>query len=276
VRLATFRADGDHSHVGLVRPDDAIEELEAATMIEWLGGVGRRGTGRIHSLQDVRLGPPIPEPPSVRDFYAYEGHVRAGFERRGIDAIPQAWYDAPVFYFSNPASVCGPEQPVRRPEGCEMLDFELEIAAAIDASGEVAGFMLMNDWSARDIQRREMTVGLGPSKAKDFATSLGPFLVTPDELPFDGERLAIDATVSVNGAVVARCSAQPMHFGWAELVAHAARGTRLRPGDILGSGTLTGGSLLDLGGLDGRWIEPGDDVVLAAPGLGELWTPVVG
>jgi fumarylacetoacetate (FAA) hydrolase len=155
-----------------------------------------------------------------------------------------------------------------------MLDFELEIAAVVGAGEQIAGFALLNDWSARDIQRRELIVGLGPAKSKDFATSLGPWLVTPDELPFDGGRLELEATVAVNGRVVARAEAKPMHFSWPELVAQAARNTRLRPGDVLGSGTLTGGSLLDIGTLDGRWIEPGDDVVLAAPGLGELRTPV--
>jgi fumarylacetoacetate (FAA) hydrolase len=121
-----------------------------------------------------------------------------------------------------------------------------------------------------------MTVGLGPAKGKDFATSVGPWLVTPDELPFDGERLELEATVSVNGRIATRASAKPMRFSWPELVAQAARDTRLRAGDVLGSGTMTGGSLLDIGTLDGRWIEPGDEVVLAAPGLGQLRTPVRG
>jgi fumarylacetoacetate (FAA) hydrolase len=156
-----------------------------------------------------------------------------------------------------------------------MLDFELEIAAVIGAGEAIAGFTLLNDWSARDIQRREMTVGLGPAKGKDFATSIGPWLATPDELAFDGSRLDVVATVAVNGREVARCEARPMHFSWPELVEYAARETRLRPGDVLGSGTLTGGCLLELGPIEGRWIEPGDEVVLSAPGLGELHTPVV-
>jgi fumarylacetoacetate (FAA) hydrolase len=212
----------------------------------------------------------------VRDFYAYEGHVQAGFRRRGASEIPEAWYEAPVFYFSNPAAVVGPGQAVRRPLSSQMLDFELEIAAVIGVDQEIAGFTLLNDWSARDIQRREMAVGLGPAKSKDFATSLGPWLVSPDELSFDGERLDLEATVTVNGGVVARASTRPMHFSWPQLVTQAAQNTRLRPGDVLGSGTLSGGSLLDIETLDGRWIEPGDEVVLSAPVLGELRTPVVG
>src|SRR5438067_5325956 len=262
--------------VGSLRSDGAIEELEAGDMLDWLAGTGRRAAEPRHRLADVRLLAPVPSPPSVRDFYAYEGHVRAGFQRRGAAEIPDAWYEAPVFYFSNPAAVFGPGEAVRRPPSCQMLDFELEIAAVIGLDEQIAGFALLNDWSARDIQRREMTVGLGPAKGKDFATSLGPWLVTPDELQFDRERLDLEASVAVNGQLVARVSAKPMHFSWPELVMQAARNTRLRAGDVLGSGTPTGGSLLDIGTLDGRWIEPGDEVVLAAPVLGELRTPVVG
>ncbi len=249
-----------------------IAVLEAGSMIEWLTGSGRKRAGRELSLEQAQLQAPVPEPPSIRDFYAYEGHVATGFRLRGAE-IPEAWYEAPAFYFTNPAAVYGPEQPVQRPQGCEMLDFELEIAAVIGSDG-LAGFTLMNDWSARDLQRREMTVGLGPAKGKDFATSLGPWLVTPDELAFDGGRLALEASVSVNGREVARSQAQLMHFSWPELLARAAAGTRLRPGDVLGSGTLTGGCLLELGPIEGRWLEPGDEVVLQAPGLGELRTPV--
>jgi fumarylacetoacetate (FAA) hydrolase len=272
LRLLTFAA-GAGDLVGELLEDGTIAELEASDMIEWLAGSGRTRTSRTHRLDDVTLRAPVPVPPAIRDFYAYEGHVRAGFARRGHDSIPDAWYEAPVFYFSNPASVRGPGEEVRRPDGCEQLDFELEIAAIIGGAGEIAGFALLNDWSARDIQRREMTVGLGPAKGKDFATSLGPFLVTPDELPFDGQRLSLEATVSVNGSVLSRCAAAEMHYSWPELVAHAARETRLRPGDVLGSGTLNGGCMLELGG---SWIEPGDEVVLSAPGLGELRTPVAG
>jgi fumarylacetoacetate (FAA) hydrolase len=277
VKLVTFSPTAaSDERVGSLSADGVIEELEAASVIAWLSGDGRGPTGATRGVDEVTLRAPVPAPPAIRDFYAYEGHVRAGFAGRGHDSIPDAWYSAPAFYFSNPASVCGPGEPVRRPDGSQMLDFELEIAAVIGSDGGIAGFTLMNDWSARDIQRREMTVGLGPAKGKDFATSLGPWLVTPDELPFDGQRLSLEATVSVNGAAVAHCAAEPMYFGWPELVAQAARGTRLRPGDVLGSGTLTGGCLLELGPLDGRWIEPGDEVVLAASGLGELRTPVVG
>jgi fumarylacetoacetate (FAA) hydrolase len=273
VKLVSYRGGGGGEHVGELRDGDRVAELEAASMVDWLAGAGHEPAGPEHALAELRLLAPIPRPPSVRDFYAYEEHVRTGSKLRGAEIAP-AWYEAPTFYFSNPAAIFGPGEPVRRPAGSRRLDFELEIAVALGAEGSIAGFMLMNDWSARDLQAKEMTVGLGPAKGKDFATSLGPWLVTPDELPYDGERLDLEASVTVNDRVVTRTPSQPMQFSWPELVAHAARNTVLHPGDVLGSGTLNRGCLLELGPIDGRWIEPGDVVTLSAPGLGELRTPV--
>jgi fumarylacetoacetate (FAA) hydrolase len=267
---------------GPVRVGELVGErlriLGAASMREWLAGEGRRPTGDELDPRELELLAPVPDPPSVRDFYAFERHVAAGWRRRGRE-IPEYWYEAPAFYFSNPASILGPGEPVRRPQASRMLDFELEIAAVTGAGGELAGFTLMNDWSARDIQAREVTVGLGPHKAKDFGTSIGPWLVTPDELPYRDGRLELEAVALVNGREVSRASASEQQFAWPEILAAAARGTRLRPGDLLGSGTLAGGCLLELGPLpadreDGRWIEPGDVVALEADGLGRLETPV--
>ena len=277
MRLGTFRDDEGTVFAGRLEGKD-VHRLAAPSMLDWLAGEGLERSGEAHGLAELTPLAPVPEPPSVRDFYAFEGHVAAGWRRRGED-IPEYWYEAPAFYFSNPASIVGPGEAVRRPAACEMLDFELEIAAVIGSGGEIAGFTLMNDWSARDVQARELTVGLGPHKAKDFATSLGPYLVTPDELPYEDGRLHIEARVSVNGREVTRSDASAQHFGWPEIVAQAARDTRLRPGDVLGSGTLAGGCLLelgpqDLGGGGERWIEPGDVVALHAEGLGTLETPV--
>ena len=273
MKLVSYRAGAGGEHVGELRDGGRVVELEAASMVDWLAGAGHGAAGPEHALADLRLLAPIPRPPSVRDFFAYEEHVRAGFKLRGAEIAP-AWYEAPTFYFSNPAAIFGTGEAVRRPAGSRRLDFELEIAVALGADRAIAGFMLMNDWSARDLQAMEMTVGLGPAKGKDFATSLGPWLVTADELPYDGERLELEASVTVNDRVVTRTSSRPMQFSWPELVAHAARDTVLHPGDVLGSGTLNRGCLLELGPIDGRWIEPGDVVALSAPGLGELRTPV--
>jgi len=269
MRLVTFRHPSEGLRVGRL-DDEIISVLEATNMIDWLRGEGHGEVGLRVPLTDAELLAPVPRPPSVRDFFAFEGHVEAGWRRRGGE-IPPAWYEAPVFYFSNPASIRGPGAAIARPQGTRMLDFELEVAAVIGAGGEVAGFTLMNDWSARDIQAREMTVGLGPAKGKDFATSLGPWLVTPDELPIVDGRLDVEATVTLNGEELSRTSAAEQHWPWHELVGHAARGTDLEAGDVLGSGTLNRGCLLELGPLVGeRWLEPGDEVVIAADGLGEL------
>jgi len=274
MRLVTFRDPEGRERVGRV-DGDGIAVLAAPSMLAWLGGDGAEETGENLDLASVELLAPVPQPPSVRDFYAFEGHVAAGWRRRG-GQIPPAWYEAPAFYFSNPASVAGPGEPVSRPPSTGMLDFELEIAAVIGADGEIAGFTLMNDWSARDVQREEMTVGLGPAKGKDFATSLGPWLASAGELPYEDGRLHLEATASVNGAELTRTNAAEQHFSWPELAAHAARDTRLRAGDVLGSGTLNRGCLLELGPLeDERFLEPGDTVTIAAEGLGELTTPIV-
>ena len=274
MKLVTFRHRSGAVGVGELR-GDAVAALAAPSMLAWLAGDGREPAGAEHPLAEVQLLAPVPVPPSVRDFFSFEGHVAAGWRLRGRE-IPPAWYEAPVFYFSNPAAIYGPGEPIRRPQASRMLDFELELAAVIGARDEIAGFTLMNDWSARDVQRGEMTVGLGPAKGKDFATSLGPWLVTPDELPYEDGRLLVEATVTVNGRNLTRANAAEQHWSWPELVEHAARDTRLQPGDVLGSGTLTGGCLLELGPLDGeRYLEPGDTVVLEADGLGRLETPVI-
>jgi fumarylacetoacetate (FAA) hydrolase len=277
MRLVTFRDPHGSTRVGRL-DGERVTELAAPAMLDWLRGDGHEPAGRDHALDDVALLAPIPVPPSVRDFFAYEGHVATGWRLRGGE-IPEAWYEAPAFYFSNPASIHGPGQPVRRPAGCQWLDFELEVGAVIGEDGEIAAFTLLNDWSARDIQRREMTVGLGPAKGKDFATSIGPWLVTPDELPMEGGRLRLEATATVNGEELTRCDAGAMHWSWPQLVAQAAKETHLVPGDVLGSGTMHRGCLLELNadgdGDEPRWLQPGDDVTLAAPGLGSLRAPIV-
>lgn len=285
MRVGTFAAPTGAPFVGELE-DGLVYRLEAADMVAWLRGEGRQRCGETTELAALTTRAPVPEPPSIRDFYAFERHVAAGARLRGREIAPQ-WYEAPAFYFSNPASVLGPGEALARPPATRMLDFELEVAAVVGvAPGEsdlaIAGFTLMNDWSARDVQAGEMAVGLGPAKAKDFGTALGPLIVTTDELPYDDGRLRLRARVEVNGVEVTAADAGEQHFGWPEILAHAARDTRLRAGDVLGSGTLAGGCLLELGPLDaqdrpeGRWIEPGDVVALEAEGLGRLETPVGG
>jgi fumarylacetoacetate (FAA) hydrolase len=233
------------------------------------------------------FGPPILSPPSLRDFYAFEQHVRTMWERRG-GTVPEAWYRLPIFYFGNVSEVRGPGDPVWRPGASEELDYELEVAALIDtpvhdldaATGEqaIGGYLIFNDWSARDLQREETSVRLGPAKGKDFASSIGPWLVTPDELDDARDRkgYALSMSASVNGAELSRGSWADAQFSFAEMVARASADTRLRPGDLLGSGTVGTGCLLEIKDQQlGRWLEPGDEVTLRVDRLGALTNPVV-
>jgi fumarylacetoacetate (FAA) hydrolase len=225
----------------------------------------------------------LPPVASLRDFYAFEQHVKTCRRHRGLEMIPQ-WYEVPVFYFSNPVCVIGDGDSVWAPAGCRELDYELELAVVIgrpsinlrpddSAMASVAGLTIMNDWSARDIQRVEMAVGLGPSKSKDFATSLGPEMVTTDEFSglYREGRFHLDMTAAVNGKVYSRGNSGTMYWTWPQILAHASRDTLLRPGDVIGSGTVGTGCILELTpDAVGGWLKPGDEVELTIEGIGTL------
>lgn len=242
----------------------------------------------IADAADLDFGPPILQPSSLRDFYAFERHVGTMWKRRDMP-IPEAWYRVPVFYFSNVSEIRGPGDPVWAPRASHELDYELEIAALIDTPitdlpaerGEeaIGGYMLMNDWSARDLQREETTVRLGPAKGKDFATTLGPWLVTPDELADarSGKGYDMVATASVNGRQLSRGNWADIHFSFGEMVARASADARLVPGDVIGSGTVGTGCLLEIRDESGfgRYLQPGDEVTLEVDRLGRLSAPVV-
>ncbi len=238
---------------------------------------------------DLVFGPPILRPPSLRDFYAFEQHVATMWTRRGGE-VPEAWYRLPIFYFSNTSEIRGPDEPVWAPAGSSELDYELEVAAlidtpALDLSAErgeeaIGGYTILSDWSARDLQRDETTVRLGPAKGKDFASSIGPWLVTPDEVMAgrgpDAKGPDLAMTAAVNGTETSRGTWAAAHFSFGQMVARASADVRLRPGDLLGSGTVGGGSLLEVRETTlGRYLEPGDEVVLRIDRLGALRTPVV-
>jgi fumarylacetoacetate (FAA) hydrolase len=242
------------------------------------------------ALAEVRLLAPVGRPPSVRDFYAFEAHVATARRGRGLEVDPD-WYELPVFYFSNPASIVGPDAVVAAPPGCERLDYELEVAAVVgrevadlaaaDWRDVVAGFTVLNDWSARDLQAREMRQMLGPAKGKDFATSLGPYLVTPDELPgVETGRPEAVMVARVDGVERSRGRLADIHHGWGTLLAQAARGTRLVPGDVIGSGTVGTGCILELALTHGPeaepWLAPGQVVELDVEGLGVLRNTIGG
>jgi fumarylacetoacetate (FAA) hydrolase len=265
MKLCTFRpveAAAGTAWPGLVRAGRVVR-LDAPSLRDYLAAPGPAPAGPDYPLDAVRLLAPIPDPPSVRDFFAFEQHVATARAWQGRP-VPPEWYEIPVFYFTNPAAVTGPDEDIPYPSGTQQLDYELEVAAVIGAAGRIAGFTVMNDWSARDLQAREMRVGLGPAKGKDFATSLGPLLVTPDE--FDGSDAVM--TARVNGEERSRGQLSDLHHSWDDIVAQAARNTSLRPGDVLGSGTVGSGCILEHG--DGRWLRPGDLVELTVDGIGTL------
>jgi fumarylacetoacetate (FAA) hydrolase len=264
--------------------DDHLSRgLRVEALADLLGGEAEEPV----EAADIVFGPPILRPPSLRDFYAFERHVRTMWERRGGE-VPEAWYRIPVFYFSNVSEMRGPGDPVWCPAASRELDYELEVAALIDApvrdldaaTGRkaIGGYMVMNDWSARDLQREETTVRLGPAKGKDFATSIGPWLVTPDELEdVRAERnYELTMTASVNGQELSRGTWSSAQFDVGEMVARASADVLLRPGDLLASGTVGGGCLLEIKDeILKRWLKPGDTVTLAIERLGELTNPVV-
>ena len=244
---------------------------------------------------DLEFGPAVLRPPAFRDFYAFERHVRTAWERRGQE-IPEAWYRLPVFYFSNVSELRGPGEPVWAPRGCVELDYELEVGALLDTPafdlpeghGEeaIGGYFVLSDWSARDLQRDETSVRLGPAKGKDFATSIGPWLVTPDELadrrPASAKApdLAMTATVrTADGTVVETTHGTwaTAHYSFGAMIARASADVHVLRGEIIGSGTVGGGCLMETREATlGRYLVPGDEVTLEIERLGRLVTPIVG
>jgi fumarylacetoacetate (FAA) hydrolase len=253
---------------GVPRPGllqgDQVNELRAPSLVAALAA----GPSEVEivdefALDEVRLFAPVLNPPAIRDFYAFEQHVLNARKRRG-ETVPREWYEVPVFYFSNPAAINGHMDAIPYPAGSARLDYELEVAAVLGTNEQIAGFTIMNDWSARDLQAQEVAVGLGPAKGKDFATSLGPVLVTIDE--FDGRTAEMIARV--NGEERSRGNLRDLHYSWDALVSRAKLNTTLRPGDVIGSGTVGTGCILEHG--DGRWLEIGDVVELEVEGIGIL------
>jgi len=296
MRFATYTRSGGPQRAGVVS-DAGVHPLPGDVTVLDLAGAGRppaRGGGRrpldgpAIPLDAVRLLPPL-APPTVRDFVAFEEHVD------GLTSghIAPEWYQAPTFYFTNPYALVGAHDDVPVPPGSRLLDFELEVAAVVGKDGasltpeqareHIFGYTVLNDWSARDLQRREMKVLLGPAKGKDSATTLGPWLVTADELePYvdaDGF-LALDLRAYVNGELIGQDLLSNMGWPFEELISYASRGTVVRAGDVLGSGTCgNGGCLAELWGRSGRNepppLRPGDVVELAVEGIGSVRNRIV-
>jgi fumarylacetoacetate (FAA) hydrolase len=261
--------------------------LAAGLRVDALGDLLEAPPEEPMAAADLVFGPPILAPPSFRDFYAFERHVGTMWKRRDME-IPEAWYRLPIFYFSNVSEIRGPEEGVWAPRGSSELDYELEVAALVDtpardldevrAEQAIGGYMILNDWSARDLQREETTVRLGPAKGKDFASSIGPWLVTPDELADARQGTGYDLvmTADVNGQECSRGTWSSAQFGFGQMLARASADVRLRPGDLIGSGTVGTGCLLEIRDETlGRYLEPGDRVTLSIDRLGALSSPVV-
>jgi len=232
---------------------------------------------------------PIATPPTFRDFYAFEQHVKAGRKWRGLEMDP-LWYEIPVFYFSNPYAFRG-EGEVRMTPGAANFDFELEVAAVLGKGGRdltpdegedcVIGYAVLNDWSGRDVQQKEMLLSMGPVKGKDTSTSMGPYLVTKDELEPYRTPTGFDRamTLTVNGVEYSRANWSDVYYSFGEMVAYASRGTEVRPGDVIGSGTCGTGCILELSRTYSSeqypWLKDGDEVVATVEGLGSLRSRIV-
>ncbi|MCA1958238.1 MAG: fumarylacetoacetate hydrolase family protein [Nitrospira sp.] len=245
-----------------------------------LGSKARGPAGEMvwYSLDAVQLAAPLPNPPSLRDFIAFEAHIAATSQKRG-QPIPPEWYQAPVYYKGNPRTIIGPDEDLPWPLETTKLDYELELACVIgkkghdisqrDAPDYIVGYTIMNDFSARDIQFREMACRLGPAKGKDFATALGPCLVTPDEI---ADLNSLVMVARVNGEEWSRGCFGTIHWSFPQMIAHVSRGEPLYPGDVFGSGTVGGGCGLEFD----RYLKPGDVVELEIQPIGILRTKVVG
>lgn len=266
-------AVGDGSRVGFLDGDDVVDTGFDGDMVAFIeGGAAHGSERRVGPVGEVTLLAPL-RPRTIRDFLAFEGHLKNAFEGLG-KAIPDEWYEIPAYYKGLPDTVIGPGAEIPWPAYTARLDHELELAAVIgrpgkdiapaDALSHVFGYTLWNDMSARDVQTRELPVGMGPCKAKDWDGSnvLGPFLVTADEIdPHD-----VDLEVRVNGERWGGDNTGAMHHTFEAMIAYASQGLTLRAGELLGSGTATGGSGLELD----RWLQPGDRIEMHSSGIGTL------
>ena len=239
---------------------------------------------------------PVPHPTSCRDAYAFRQHVAAARRNRGVDMIAE-FDQYPIFYFTNHNAIQGPGEIVCMPDHFQKLDFELEVAVVIGAKGRnikaeeadkyIAGYMIMNDMSARTLQMEEMLLNLGPAKGKDFSTVIGPWLVTPDELEafktspkagHIGNAYQLEMTCTINGIEVSKGSMADMDWTFAEIIERCAYGVDILPGDVIGSGTVGTGCFLELNGTgllnnpgyNPQWLQEGDIVEMTITGLGIL------
>jgi 2-keto-4-pentenoate hydratase/2-oxohepta-3-ene-1,7-dioic acid hydratase in catechol pathway len=282
--------------LGVVRPGGLVELARDASRLEpHFGDDGaslRRLAEEIHAapaseaaMEELSLLRPV-DPVSMRDFMVFEEHLLPAWNASGMSRGPDVWYEQPVGYFSNPATIRGPRDPIEIPGGSEKLDFELEVAAVMgseassvtseQAAGHIAGFLILCDWSARDLQFREMDGRLGPFKGKDFGSSLGPVFVTPDELERRRRGTGYDLvmTSAVNGRPYGSDRWSSAYWSFEELISYASWNSRVEAGSIIGSGTCQGGCILELSTRhtpdEYPWLAAGDEVTLSIEVMGEI------
>lgn len=258
-------------------PIDALEESYGLYLFLQKVGVdsSRKGVPIAYQLDnpDVSLRAPLDRISTYRDFYAHEKHVKAGFDKRK-EEVPPAWYEIPAYYKGATQGFIGPEEEVLWPKYTDILDYELELGVVIgqeginikemDAVKHIFGFTILNDISARDIQKKEMAIRLGPAKGKDFCSIIGPVITTIDE--FDGKEPDLLMTAKINGEEWSRGQSGDSHFSFAQMITHVAQDEWVLPGDLFGSGTVGTGCGLELD----RWIQPGDKIELSVEGIGTL------
>jgi 2-keto-4-pentenoate hydratase/2-oxohepta-3-ene-1,7-dioic acid hydratase in catechol pathway len=298
MKWATFRTAEDPAidRVGVLNGEKVYARRAGTRLVDLikdgqdalltLGDETLRAPASTHKLADVRLRPPVPRPPAVRDFASFREHIEVSMGNLDV-ALRGDWFDAPTFYFTSPNNLFGDGDMVRIPGDTSQMDYELEVCAVIgiggmdiapaDAHRHIAGYTIFNDWSARDLQAAEMRrLPVGPGKGKDSSTSMGPFLVTPEELAdrISGRGFDLKMTARVNGAAYSAGNLSSIGWSFAEMIAFASRSSPLMPGDVIGSGTVGTGCILELSGSYGLdrfpWLKDGDEVVLEVERLGTL------
>jgi 2-keto-4-pentenoate hydratase/2-oxohepta-3-ene-1,7-dioic acid hydratase in catechol pathway len=265
---------GEETSAGFARAtiQSVQEELNAGRQ-----PTGLREETLVYQPGEITMRAPLPDPVSLRDFYAFEAHVKKGFEKRG-EPMPEEWYQIPAYYKGGHQNIIGPEEEAPWPSFTEKFDYELEIAFVIGKTGEnikpaharnyIAGFTVMNDFSARDMQRKEMKVRLGPAKGKDWCTAIGPVLVTTDEI---GDPYDLRMTAKVNGELWSEGNTGSIFWKFEQMIEFLSRDETIHPGELIGSGTVGTGCGLELD----RWVKPGDVVELEIEKIGVLRNRVV-
>lgn len=297
MKFATVKYD-QNTYVGLVRgeefvplknisselPNDMLYVIEGYSHYEQVIRKGLDDAKALCSMSQVEYLPPLPNPRSFRDFMGFAEHFENCKRLRGLQ-VPPKYYEFPVFYFSNHQGLRGSGEVVPAQPSSQNRDFEFEVGFVIGTGGKnipaekaldhIFGFTVINDWSARDLQLEEQTVGLGPAKGKDYATSMGPVLVTRDELmchlcPDDPSRFDLKTKLTLNGKVMRENNTKTILHTFGSMIQRASTDVELFAGDLFGSGTLGGGTLLEYTREEYPFLKPGDRIEMEVEGIGTL------